>query len=425
MINCAESNCVFEWERFVIQLWKGVLENESKKQFFDYLESLKTGKWIIPVVLDSDWMLLNNNLDLVNKNHKKSYLYKKYIEIWDKVSDYIKKILFIEKEFQILDLDWNHIELISKLVLEDIINQTHKKIKVKPWTDLFNNLIQIKNLLENWFSKVSLTWINSIKDEVEWFWTWTLFLDLDKASFKKIASLEILEKIHDNFVEEWSWKKKTKKELNEIFKKWYNIYQINGSILWWYSLQDNYKVDINWEKLEWVYLWNVFTTKNGWGVWKRMINNIKSWNWIVFCHTNARWFFENVKFRKIEWRKTKSWADLYIYINENFISNEDKEKVDKLFKHDKDEKEKLIQNNEELLFKIEEHNNKKIVYDMEWNDNKILSFLLNWFSKYEKALLLEIVKHWNNEIKKSKSLDFILQNESYKNIRFILELEEK
>lgn len=105
-----------------------------------------------------------------------------------------------------------------------------------------------------------------------------------------------------------------KRSIYEVMKisKNYNVLELDWTILWWYYLSD-FNIKINWKNEKWKLLENLFSSKNGWGIWYILWEKIKKEWWKIFAYSKQEKFFSNLWFEKIKWQISKSWASLRKY----------------------------------------------------------------------------------------------------------------
>ena len=291
---------IYKEEIIVLQLWKDIFLKTNSNDFFDYLNFLKNEK-INFVLLDEKWSQIfksdwNNYFLDKNKNN---------------ISDSIKNILLLEKNCKILDNKWEKIEFLSKDKLHKILKQEHKNIVIANNSKLYKKLNEIYKLLENWVNKITLTNSWWLKEELEWFGSWTMFVNLEKAKFKKLNNDKLFKQIYEYQFKNWNWKERTNNELIKISNR-YEVYELDWTILWWYALND-FEIEINWEKQKWKILENLFAVKEWWWIGYKLWEEIKKEHNIIFAYSKQEKYFENLWFKKIDWQKSKTWADLWIY----------------------------------------------------------------------------------------------------------------
>lgn len=216
--------------------------------------------------------------------------------------DKISNIIFLTWNWWLLGKEWNIIPFLTANKVKNIIEWINNEVKVDWW--ILKKIKSIYDLLMIWIDKVTLTNIDGLKEELEWFGSWTIFVNLDKAKFIKLNSLELFEKIYNHY---WkNWKKRNFDEKKKIFDN-YTVLSLNWTILWWYSLS-NYEIKWKkWKMLECIYA----STEWSW-IWTIILEKIKEEN-IVFAYSKS-WFFEKVWFTKLDNEQSETWADLYIYV---------------------------------------------------------------------------------------------------------------
>ena len=243
-------------------------------------------------------ILLNNNADDI------------VVKIAEECSYQINNILYLTSTGWLLDKEWNIIPFIGLDSLIEIIKWKHKEIFVEWW--MLKKLETIKNQLEDWISKITVTNLKWLKDELETVeWSWTMFVNLEKAKFKKLDNYNLFKQIYNTQISNKNWKKKDEKNL-KIISSDYNILELEWTILWWYYIWD-FEIEINWKKESWKLLENLFSSKSRWWIWTLLLDKMKSENNIIYLYSNKKDFFTKAWFKKIEWQKSETWADLWFY----------------------------------------------------------------------------------------------------------------
>ena len=107
------------------------------------------------------------------------------------------------------------------------------------------------------------------------------------------------------------WIDRTEKEKNIIFNN-YIILEHKWTILWWFALSD-YEIDGE----EWKLLECLFVAKEWKSLGYILWDEIKKHK-IVFAYSLSEGFFEKLWFKKNEWQKSKSWANLFIYKKDKY-----------------------------------------------------------------------------------------------------------
>ncbi len=253
---------------------------------------------IIPFVWQKQWSdnLLNINADDIVKMMS------------DYFSEQISKIIFLTWTWWLLDKKSELITFLSKENLERVLNKKHENIEVEWW--MLKKLESILAILKNWVKKVTVTGLSDLKTEMELIdWSWTMFMNLQKATFKKLKDKSIFEQIYEKLTSMWKWKTRSHSEKNEISAD-YTILELEWTILWWYHLW-NHEETINWKVIKWKLLQTLFASKSWWWIWQVLWEEIKK-EPIVFAYSK-NWFFEKLWFQKIDGIYSETWAPLYLY----------------------------------------------------------------------------------------------------------------
>ena len=222
-------------------------------------------------------------------------------QIWSIANKSLQNIFIID-DYSVFDKRWKRIEFLEYNSLLSILEQNHRFIQISKNTKLYNLLVEIKTLLENWFKKITLAQIDWLKEELEWFGSWTMFVNLDYINFSNIEDEVLFNQIFDYQVKKKNWKQKNKKERKRTFDN-YQVLEIDGTILWWYYLapyQDGYKLE------------NFFSFRNGGWIGKYLIDEIKS-KWKIYAFSKQDSFFTKNWFQKIAWETSITWASLYVF----------------------------------------------------------------------------------------------------------------
>ena len=277
-------------------------KNEKEKDiFFDYLEKLKKQEISFYLVDEND------NLVYKYENKNKNYKFNQEVNL---TSEEIKNILLLENDCELKDTDWKKIEFLSKEKLHKILKQEHHKIKVVNNSKLYKKLNEIYALLEKWATKVTLTESWTIEEELEGFGSGTMFVDLEEADFKKLNNDKLFYQIFDYQFKKWNWKKRTKQELENLSKN-YEVYELNWTILWGFALSDS-EIEINWKNKKAKLLENLFAVKEWWWIGYILAEKIKE-NELIFAYSKQEEFFSKIWFKKVEGKKSESWADLWVF----------------------------------------------------------------------------------------------------------------
>lgn len=290
-----------EW-KIIFQLWKDIFLDKNSDDFFKYLKFLKNQK-INVILLDefgkqifnTDW----NNYFL--DREKKDF------------SENINNILLLENNLKLKNLKWDNVEFVSKDKLKEILLWKNKEFKIANNSDLYKKLNKIYKILKSWVNKVTLTDYDWIEEEIGWFGSWVMFVNLEESKFKKLNNFELFKQIYRKYYSEWKWKERTDPELKKLSDN-YKILELDWTVLWWYAFTD-FEKNINWKNTKWKLLENLFSSKNGWGIWKVLWNEIISEEWPIFAYSKAWGFFKKLWFKKVKWEKSESWADLWKYNN--------------------------------------------------------------------------------------------------------------
>lgn len=290
---------IYKNKTIVLKIWENIDTKTNLWDFLNYINFLKN-KYINIILLDEKWQ------EIFKVNPKNNFLN----EIKETQTD-ISNILLLEnnKDYILKSIDWKEIEFLSKNKLKDILEWNNKKINVEINSQLFIKLQEIYWLLNNWYSKITLTNIWWLKEELEWFGSGTMFINLEKSEFKKLNNLNLFKQIYKKFNNDWNWKKRSIYEVMKISKN-YNVLELDWTILWWYYLSD-FNIKMNWKNEKWKLLENLFSSKNGWGIWYILWEKIKKEWWKIFAYSKQEKFFSNLWFEKIKWQISKSWAFLW------------------------------------------------------------------------------------------------------------------
>lgn len=277
--------------------WELLYDNNFKS-FVLYLEQLKS-LWI-KIILIHWW--LNINADEIVQN------------LASQLKDNISNIIFLTWKWWILDNEWKVVSFLTKEKVKDILDWNTENIKVEWW--MLKNLETIYSLFKNNIAKVTIANLSGLKEELEWFGSWTMVVDIEKAEFKKLESKEMFDLIYTKNIksETWNtkksgWKARTQEEKDKIFNNYITL-EVEGTILWWYALSDH---EIDWKK--WKLLECIFTPKLRSWIWSVLWEEIKKHN-VVFAYSKEGDFFEYLWFKKIDWKKSESGAFLYMYKND-------------------------------------------------------------------------------------------------------------
>ncbi|MDQ7022361.1 MAG: hypothetical protein Q9M97_02325 [Candidatus Gracilibacteria bacterium] len=291
---------IYKNKTIVLQIGKDFDENSSFKAFLEYIFFLKQE---------------DINIILVDKNGKEIFKIngkKDFFSEDSKISQKINNILILEENFEIQDIKNKQIEFISHKNLKKIISGEHKKIKINIEENyiLFNKLKEIDKLLDNGNSKVTLTNLKGIKEELEGFGSGTMFIDLEKASFKNLNNLELFKQIYKKQFYNKKWKKRSEDELLELSNN-YKILELEGTILGGYYL-GNYEIELNGVLEKGKLLENLFSSKSGGGIGKILGEEIKK-NKIIFAYSKEKDFLEKLGFKLVKGKKSETGADLWKY----------------------------------------------------------------------------------------------------------------
>lgn len=249
---------------------------------------------LIPFVWVELW---NDNILNINADDIVKKIAEKYTNI-------ISNIIFLTWTWWLNNTKMETITFMTKKKLEQVLNWEDKYIKVD-W-GMMKKIQIINSLIEVWISKIAITSLSGLKKELEWFWSWTMFIDLDKAKYKKLENRAMFELIYDKNISEKKWKKRDEEKKTEIFNS-YKVLELEWTILWGYALSDT---EIKWKK--WKLLKCLYASKEWNWIWKLLWFEIKK-EAVVFAYSKSWWFFEKLWFKKIEWEKSETWANLYIY----------------------------------------------------------------------------------------------------------------
>lgn len=193
---------IYKNKTIVLKIWENIDTKTNLWDFLNYINFLNN-QYINIILLDEKWQ------EIFKVNSKNNFLN----EIKETQTD-ISNILLLEnnKDYILKSIDWKEIEFLSKNKLKDILEWNNKKINVEINSQLFIKLQEIYWLLNNWYSKITLTNIWWLKEELEWFGSRTMFINLEKSEFKKLNNLNLFKQIYKKFHNDWNWKK-------EVFMK--------------------------------------------------------------------------------------------------------------------------------------------------------------------------------------------------------------
>lgn len=223
--------------------------------------------------------------------------------VWE-MREKISNIIFLTWTWWVEDNEWNVISFLTKKAIEDILDWKHLKINATWW--MKKKLKVILEVIEKWASKVSMTNIDWIKEEIEGFWSGTMVVDLEKVKLKKLESREMFDFVYESNVKNGNWKERNEEEKDKIFEN-YQVLELEGTILWWYVLCDT---EIDWKK--WKILECIFSSKERGGIGTLLLKECIK-NKIVFTYSKKWRFFKKNWFVKVEWHFTEKWVPLYKY----------------------------------------------------------------------------------------------------------------
>lgn len=245
---------------------------------------------IVPFVWmnESTWCTLNINADdVVNK-------------IVTELKDKISNITFLTWTWWIKYKDKKIVPFLTMEKVEKILKWENTCISVDWWMQ--KKLLSILDLLKKGVSKVTIASLEWLKEELEWFGSGTMIINLEKAKFGKLSNKGLFEMIYKKNVKSGYWKARNKKQKNEIFKN-YTVLEIDWTVLGWYALS-GYK---DWKLLE-----CIFSFKSGGGIWTKLWEEIKKEK-KVYAYSKNGWFFEKLWFEMTPELHPVTWSNLFVY----------------------------------------------------------------------------------------------------------------
>ena len=264
------------WDQ-ITQLW----EVWTVKSFLKPFSKDKIN--IVPFVWmnESTWCTLNINADdVVNK-------------IVTELKDKISNIIFLTWTWWVNNKKGELISFLTAEKVKKIVDWKDEHIEVNWWMQKKLKIIQ--NLLENWISKVAITKLSALKEEVEWLaGSWTMIIDLNKAKLSKLSNEDLFKMIYEKYVNEWCWKKReTPEEIINLYNNYF-VLEVDWTVIWWYALND---CEVNWEK--WKLLECIFSFKSWWWIWTKLWEYIKEQG-NIFAFSSKEEFFKKLEFNKID-----------------------------------------------------------------------------------------------------------------------------
>ncbi len=271
------------WDQ-ITQLW----EVWTVKSFLKPFSKDKIN--IVPFVWmnESTWCTLNINADdVVNK-------------IASEYQDKISNIIFLTWTWWIKDKEEKIVLFLTMEKVEKILKWDNSCISVDWWMQ--KKLLSILDLLKKGVSKVTIASLKWLKEELEWFGSGTMIIDLEKAKFGKLSNKGLFEMIYKKNVKSGYWKARNKKEKDKIFKN-YTVLEIDWTVFGWYALS-GYK---DWKLLE-----CIFSFKSGGGIWTKLWEEIKKEK-KVYAYSKKGWFFEKLWFEMTPELHPVTWSNLFVY----------------------------------------------------------------------------------------------------------------
>ena len=287
---------IYHWKTIVLKVWE---KNFLDENLLDYIKFLENQN-IKVVLIDKNGEKLNKLLDLNTC----------------KTSEKIQNLLFLENEdCNLYTKNWKKIEFLSKWKLKKLLDWENNDILLDKNSILYKKLGEIYNLMEKWFDKITLTESGWLQNELEWFGSWIMFVNLEKARFKYLNNFALFKQIYNFQIEKWNWKKREDEKLQKL-SKIYKVLELDGTILWWFALSD-FEVQLeNWFE-KWKILELLFTVR-WWGeISKVLVDEIKRTK-KVFAYSKVKKFFQAAWFTEIPWITSSTWASLWKYENVNY-----------------------------------------------------------------------------------------------------------
>jgi len=283
------------------------------------------------VWIDEEGNKLNNNADDVAQKIALNCSENNIEEEKEKTSSEVNNILYLTSTWWLLDKKWHIVPFINTEDLDKTLEWNHDKIKVEWW--MLKKLKSIKEQLQSWISKITVTDLKWLKKEIETGeWSGTMFVNSSKIKFSQFTNFPLFKEIYTEQNKKWNWKNKNDKELNKTFDN-YKVLKIDNTILWGYWLS-NFKEKINWEELEWKLIENLFSSKNWWWIWTMLWKKVKEEDTPIFAYSKEEDFFSKIWFKKVKKKRnkfldylekiwllkekyytSKSWAFLWKYEN--------------------------------------------------------------------------------------------------------------
>ncbi len=249
-------------------------------------------------------LFLDTKINIVEDSSSESEFNEIIQNLLSKYNDKISNVIFLNDSGWLKNGEGGIISFLSKEKLKCILNWNYEKAVINSWEKKVLELIY--ELFRKGIHKTTIASIDWLREELEWFGSWTMVIDLEKAEIKTLENRELFDLIYSKQVEGWNWKDRTIEEKDEMFKN-YKILEIDGTVLWGYCLSD---CEVEWQK--WKLLSCLFTTKVWSWLWYILWQEVKK-SGVVFSYSKQWKFFENLWFKKVEWKKSETWAFLYVF----------------------------------------------------------------------------------------------------------------
>ncbi|NUJ97157.1 hypothetical protein HGA92_00015 [Candidatus Gracilibacteria bacterium] len=216
----------------------------------------------------------------------------------------ISNIIFLTGTGGVEDNEGNVISFLTKKAIEDILDGKH--LKINATGGMKKKLKVILEVIEKGASKVSMTNIDGIKEEIEGFGSGTMVVDLEKVKLKKLESREMFDFVYESNVKNGNWKERNEEEKDKIFEN-YQVLELEGTILGGYVLCDT-EIDGKKGKI----LECIFSSKERGGIGTLLLKECIK-NKIVFTYSKKGRFFKKNGFVKVEGHFTEKGVPLYKY----------------------------------------------------------------------------------------------------------------
>lgn len=217
--------------------------------------------------------------------------------LWDTLA----KVMFITGTGGILDASGNVVSFITQSGLASILEWKNKAVQVDG--GMRKKALVVQKFVETG-TPVVVTNFSDIQEELESTkGKGTLVVQDQQISLERWISLELLEKVYEEQVSAWNWKKRTLEELEGLAMTHY-LASAHGIPLWGLSLLP---FADGWHIIE--ALWAAET----WcGLGKIIIREvIKEKQWPFFAYSKSAGFFLSLWFVPVDGQFSESWALLY------------------------------------------------------------------------------------------------------------------